>query len=335
MRNAHRVDRAFVPGLMVLLAVLCTPWFWAFARAEECAAFPQYPTVSFSHLETDAQGYAVNGEAVSKNPETGEYRYVSPVLQVYITRHTDTEPAVVWYEAQIYARDGTLFHAFAYDETDRTRKGAHQTVIAQKNHVVFAINSDFSHLRIGWKSVVGLLIRDHTVISERTLSKKTVKYPNLDNLALLPDGTMWVFGRNEKTMDEYIAMGAYDLLAFGPALVKGGVINTAAFRRYGWERAPRTAVGMVSPGHYVAIMVEGRHEDSRGWSTTHLAEHMAALGATEALNLDGGQSATMMFMGEQIIRVGNSESKTAKPRKATEVLGIGQSALVQLPPDTP
>jgi hypothetical protein len=39
----------------------------------------------------------------------------------------------------------------------------------------------------------------------------------------------------------------------------------------------------------------------------------------------------MIFMGKQIIRVGKSESLTAKPRKSAEVLGIGQSLLVQPP----
>ena len=297
---------------------------------DDLAAFQVYSTVTLAELRTDAEGYSIDGEYVYQNQETGEYRYISPTLQVYITRHNDTSPKVIWHEAQIYARDGTLFHTFAYDLSDRVRKGAHQNVIAQKNHVVFAINSDFSHLRLSWKATAGLLIRDGEIISDKTFSKKATKYPNLDNLAFLPDGSMLAFSRNELTIEDYVAMGAYDLIAFGPLLVQNGIVNTSAFTKYGWERAPRTALGMVTPGHYVAIMVEGRHEDSRGWSTTHMAEHMAALGVTQAINLDGGQSATMMFMGTQIIRVGNSESTTAKPRKATEIIGIGQSMLVQL-----
>ncbi len=294
-------------------------------------SFTVYPSVSLRELVLDDEGFAVNGEYVYINSTTGEYRYISPTLNIHIIRHQDTSPKVVWHEAQIYARDGTLFHAYPYDKTNWMKKGAHQNVIAQKNHLVFAVNSDFSHLRIGWKATVGLLIRDGNILSSKTFTKKAKKYPNLDNLALLTDGSMVALGRNELTIDDYIAMGAYDLLAFGPVLIHEGVVNTPAFGKYGWERAPRTAVGMVTPGHYVAIMVEGRHDDSRGWSTTHLAEHMAELGATEALNLDGGQSATMIFMGQQIIRVGQSKSLTAKPRKATEVLGIGQTLLVQLP----
>jgi len=282
-------------------------------------------------LTLDSDGYTTEGEYFISDKETGSYHYWSQSLQIHITRHADTSPKVVWVEAQIYARNDTLFHMFAYDDTDIVHKSAHQTVIAQKNHVVFAINGDFAHLRLGWKATAGLLIRNGTVISDKTFTKKATKYPNLDNLALLPDGAMLAFGRNEHTIDDYVAMGAYDLLAFGPVLVHEGVLNSNDFKRYGWERAPRTAIGMITPGHYVAIMVEGRQDESRGWSTTHLAAHMQALGAVEALNLDGGQSATMIFMGQQIIRVGNSKSDTAKPRKATEVLGIGQSDLVQLP----
>lgn len=292
------------------------------------------PAVLPAGLQTDALGYALAGEAATCDREKGEYHYWSQTLQVHIFRHADTDPRVIWYEAQVFSRGGTLFHVSAYDEADRVKKTAHQTVIAQSNHVVFAVNGDFAHLRLGWRATAGLLIRGGEVVSKRTFSRNATKYPNLDNLAFLPDGSMLAVQRNEMTIDDYVGMGAYDLLAFGPVLLHEGVPNSKAFRRYGWERAPRTAIGMVEPGHYVAIMVEGRHENSRGWSTTHMAQHMAALGVTEALNLDGGQSATMIFMGEQIIRVGNSTNPAAKPRKAAEVVGIGQSELVQPPKPT-
>jgi len=318
-------------ALATVTAAQATPAPKATTGAITNGAAATLPSNAPDGLRVDADGYAVDGEYSLRDKDNGSYDYWSQSLQIHITRHADTSPRVVWFEAQIFARNDTLFHMFAYDETDRVHKGAHQTVIAQKNHVVFAINGDFAHLRLGWKATAGLLIRNGTVVSSKTFSKKATKYPNLDNLALLPDGTMLAFGRNEHTIDEYVAMGAYDLLAFGPVLLHEGVLNSKAFSKYGWERAPRTAIGMVTPGHYIAIMVEGRQDESRGWSTTHLAAHMQELGAVEAFNLDGGQSATMIFMGEQIIRVGNSDSETAKPRKATEVLGIGQSDLVQLP----
>ena len=47
-----------------------------------------------------------------------------------------------------------------------------------------------------------------------------------------------------------------------------------------------------------------------------------------AFNLDGGQSATMVFMGDQICKIGGTTGVNASARKAAEILGIGVSALV-------
>ena len=293
--------------------------------ASMLAALPDKLTAA---AETDADGYLLAGETVYKDEANGIYRYNSPDLRVEITRHNDVSPRVVWHEAQIYSRNGTLFQVVVNDP-ENPLKAVEQSIIARKNRTVFAINGDFSHLRLSWKATAGILIRGGEIVSSKTLSAKATKYPNLDNLALFPDGRMAACDRNAYTAEEYLSMGAYDVLAFGPVLLHEGVLNEADFHRYGWERAPRTALGMVEPGHYVAIMVEGRRDDTKGWSVTHMAEHMQALGVQEALNLDGGQSAAMLFMGEQISRIGNTTKEDADARRAAEIVGIGTSELVR------
>lgn len=66
-----------------------------------------------------------------------------------------------------------------------------------------------------------------------------------------------------------------------------GLSNTGA--------APRTAVGVMGGGKSVFILtVDGRQETSRGLAYPRLAEYMIALGAEDALNLDGGGSTTMV-----------------------------------------
>ncbi len=57
---------------------------------------------------------------------------------------------------------------------------------------------------------------------------------------------------------------------------------------------PRTAVGVDSDtGRVLLLVVDGRSEDSRGFTLVELARLMVELGAEEALNLDGGGSSTM------------------------------------------
>lgn len=64
--------------------------------------------------------------------------------------------------------------------------------------------------------------------------------------------------------------------------------------------APRTAVGM-NDAHIFLAVVDGRQADlSIGMSRRELAEFMQGLGCTEALNLDGGGSATLWLSGQVV-----------------------------------
>jgi hypothetical protein len=58
---------------------------------------------------------------------------------------------------------------------------------------------------------------------------------------------------------------------------------------------PRTAVGFSAAKDFVYfVVVEGRHTGSVGVSTKELAQVMQYLGATDAINLDGGGSSCLM-----------------------------------------
>ena len=57
---------------------------------------------------------------------------------------------------------------------------------------------------------------------------------------------------------------------------------------------PRTAVGIDADGRTLLILVvDGRSAVSRGYTMVELADLMTALGAENALNLDGGGSSAM------------------------------------------
>jgi hypothetical protein len=57
---------------------------------------------------------------------------------------------------------------------------------------------------------------------------------------------------------------------------------------------PRTAVGLDADGRKLLILVvDGRSAVSRGYTMVELADIMTALGAENAINLDGGGSSAM------------------------------------------
>ena len=86
---------------------------------------------------------------------------------------------------------------------------------------------------------------------------------------------------------------------FGPALVKDGAMLELD-AKYGYNphgKEPRMAIGQTGPLEYVLVLAEGRTGDSEGVTQRELAEFMFSLGCLQAFNLDGGNSATMVFNG--------------------------------------
>jgi exopolysaccharide biosynthesis protein len=78
-------------------------------------------------------------------------------------------------------------------------------------------------------------------------------------------------------------------------LIKGGKVMTWK----GWIpiRHPRSALGW-SKSHIFLVEVDGRQVDvSLGMTFPELADYMLKLGCEEAMNFDGGGSATLWALG--------------------------------------
>jgi exopolysaccharide biosynthesis protein len=281
------------------------------------------------YADIDENGFLLEGEDIYENAEEGIWHYNSPNLRIDIVRYYDAVQNLTWTEAEIFARNDNIFRMVPYHRDQWMKSQNWPETIARENHVIFAVNSDFAHVRIAQKSIVGIVIRDSKTISDRTKRKGSSGFPNLDTLALFMDGDMRVFDSNEFTAKQYLQLGAVDVLAFGPYLIRDGRLNETAILKYGSSRAPRTAVGMIEKGHYYAMMLEGRHEKSRGAGISFLANKLYEKGCIIAMNLDGGQTATMLFMGKQIITVGQTTVKDASARRTAEILGIGYSEQVR------
>ena len=92
----------------------------------------------------------------------------------------------------------------------------------------------------------------------------------------------------------------------GPRLVKNG----KPFIPYDFEkfdanmtkRHPRTAIGYTSSGEVVLCVVDGRSKISRGATFEEMADIMLKQGCTDAINLDGGGSSTMVIGGSIVNR---------------------------------
>jgi exopolysaccharide biosynthesis protein len=83
------------------------------------------------------------------------------------------------------------------------------------------------------------------------------------------------------------------------------------------ERHPRSAVAVRADGTVLLVAVDGRQPGhSVGMTLPELTELLVELGGTDALNLDGGGSTTLVLRG----RIVNRPSESSGERPVTNAL---------------
>ncbi len=313
-----------------------TPAKQGFSAAADPAGIHElFPTL------TEA-GFLPEGEEefVYQDGAKGLWLYASQTLRIEINRRTGTnskKQPLRWYEARIWTLDESeRFDFFPFDAAHYTSYGerykSYADNIAQQHKAVFAINSDYFIYRIerdheeSYDYPIGVIIRDGQVLFDRPKKASSTVYPPLDVMALYPDGSVSLHRNATVTSKELLAAGATDALSFGPILVENGEVSPRS-KEFGSTPNPRTAWGIVEPGYYIAVVVESRVSESKGESCIWLGEKMAELGCESAINLDGGATSVMMFLGHQINKSGNYGDITN--RRQNELFGIGHSDLVR------
>jgi hypothetical protein len=211
--------------------------------------------------------------------------YADEDLHIVIKEYrTDS---AVYYVADVWIRN---FQGFKTAFAGNHYKGGYAMPndIASDYSAILALSGDCYKSRSQ-----GLVIRNG-VLYRDTLSG--------DVCILYADGVMQSYYEYDFDLDAAIARGAYQGWCFGPKLIDNGQIpagyNTSDTIL---SRNPRAAIGYYAPGHYCLVYVDGRQGDySRGMSMDELAQTMIDLGCVDAYNLDGGQSAMMVFQGQVI-----------------------------------
>jgi exopolysaccharide biosynthesis protein len=256
-----------------------------------------------------------NATTTEEDYNADDWSYTSDTKSIQIKKVEagSSDNPIVYYVADVELKDASsLKSAFANNQfgnniTENT------SVIASENNAIFAINGDYYGFRED-----GITIRNGEVFRDN---------PARTGLALYDDGSMKIYDETETSADELLEQGVTQTFSFGPALVEnstaitnfGNISIDSNFGNRSIENAnPRTGIGMISPNHYVFVVVDGRSEESDGMTLTEFAQVFEDLGCTEAYNLDGGGSSTMYFMG----RVVNNPQGKGQERGVSDILYI-------------
>ncbi len=263
------------------------------------------------------QAQATPTASVTTAPSYDDWNYTSSNVSISIQKvgSGSGQNQVTYFVADVVVSDATqLQNAFANNQFGQNII-EYTSAIAEENNAIFAINGDYYGFRDN-----GIIIRNGVIYRD---------VPVRTGLAFYRDGSMRIYDETSTSAQELVEAGVWNTLSFGPALIVDSVAQTIGARveidtNFGNHtiqgNQPRTGIGIISPNHFVFVVVDGRSTGySRGVSLTEFTQIFQSLGCTDAYNLDGGGSSEMYFMG----RVVNNPLGRNKERGTSDILFIG------------
>lgn len=168
---------------------------------------------------------------------------------------------------------------------------------ARAKGAVLAVNGGYFAVSGEKVYSVGKVCENHAVYP------RYVRHDRYPYFYIGPDGSPAIAGAAEfgkKIMENGIfGSDVRDFMQTKPMLVYNSSIPASlmASEAANDSRNPRTAIAVTPDNRVLCIVVEGRRELVEGMSQTALAGLLIKLGASRAVNCDGGGSSTIFFNG--------------------------------------
>ena len=249
--------------------------------------------------EAPPPGTDTNGQTETEAPDTvveEDDRYANKNVSVTVEKYTinKADDIITYYVADIRVKSAlSIKTAFA---NDTYGVGYYERIrpMAKRNGAIVAVSGDFYGAFGSKEEIYNLVLRNGIIYSPLVSDG--------DVAVLYADGEFAVYSPEEVDLNELIERGAWQAWNFGPILVKSGEVpkkfNSTSYVN---KKHPRCGIGYYEPGHYCFVVVDGRQDGySTGATIAEFADIFASLGVTNAYNLDGGRSASMVMYGEYV-----------------------------------
>ena len=169
----------------------------------------------------------------------------------------------------------------------------HTSTICQNYNGIVAINGDYFT-----KTKAGYIVRMGETYREKTSQ-------NMDLLLIDELGDFHIYLHGHDVQENGVAsfLSEHEIVNgffFGPALVVDGEVQEIPenYQFDPHQKNPCAGIAQLGTLTYALVAVNGRTDQSAGVTLAEFADIMGQLGAEQAYNLDGGNSATLAFNGE-------------------------------------
>ncbi len=268
--------------------------------------------ITLEQEDTNSTGTESENDIIDSEAIITETSYSDENIQVSIEtiREYDTDI----YIADIVISDSSSLMAGLAQNSFGTNVNEKTSVIAGENDAIIAINGDYYGFR------------DYGYVMRNGYLYREVETPGgNESLVVYSDGDMEVIEESEISANELESLGAMQIFSFGPGLIMDGEISVTNESEVPGEdeNNPRTAIAMIEPNHYIFMVADGRTDESEGLSLYEMAQVLSSYNCEVAYNLDGGGSATMVFMGE-VVNNPTTNGKSFKERSVSDIVYIGK-----------
>lgn len=177
--------------------------------------------------------------------------------------------------------------------------------IANRVNAVLAINGDY----FSYQAVRG----SYMVRQGETYINKPIQ--GRDVLIIDGNGDFYIEKEiNDEVLAKYAQTGVVNSFNFGPGIITDGEVlkMSKAVYNQAEDKAARSCIAQVERGRmeYLCIVTEGsRDAHGGGMTLVEFAEFVSSFGVQNAYNLDGGNSAALIFMGEKLNAVNNKNHR--------------------------
>ena len=183
------------------------------------------------------------------------------------------------------------------------------TTISRAYNGIVAVNGDYYT-----KTKAGYIVRQG-----QTYREKTSKNMDLLLIDELGDFHIILHGHDRQAEGVQNFLSQHTLVNgffFGPALVKDGEVQKIPenYQFAAFSKNPRAGIAQLDVLTYAIVVVNGRTVNSEGVRMEEFAQIMKEIGAQQAYNLDGGNSATLAFHGQVY------NSKPQDERSVTDII---------------
>ena len=215
------------------------------------------------------------------------------------------EDKVIWRIAWVNIASPTQLRTAFWGKNVRSDKTGNVTTMAKKYNAVVAMNG----------SRYATEKKTHTFEVRMTNVRKTEPKAGRDILITDENGDFHVFVSSEgaETFAKDTGHTVINALMFGPALVKDGEVLKIS-KKYMYNPTglePRAAIGQVDKLSYVMVIADYVHRRTgEGVTMQRLADYMGQLGCQQAYNLDGGNSAILVFNDKIINHKGQERDQS-------------------------